>query len=272
MSAVAWPSHAAYDVATKREVIDEARLLTDAADGTLDEHSLVEAALLAGSLQLNSEIKTCLATFAEIAADCDAIIRPELSDREKALAIHAFLHNQVLHTYRTDASDVAEPLSSGEYNCVSGSVLFVALAQRHGLHAHAVQLPEHVRCELIADGVAMPIEMTSHNPSAGKAIHKRMRPLSDVTLLATLYYNRGVAAFDRGDLPTAIEMNQQALQLDPDCRPAKENLLAAINNRVVELMKANAKFEALKLLEHGLGIEPGYRPFQVNRAYLMQRS
>jgi tetratricopeptide (TPR) repeat protein len=176
-----------------------------------------------------------------------------------------------LRTYRSDASDVAEVLAAGEYNCVSASVLFVELAKRHGLNAYAVQLPEHVRCEVLIDGVAMPIETTSLNPSAGKFTRKRTRPLGDVTLIATLYYNRGVAAFDQGDLPTAIELNQQAIALDPECRPAKENLLAAINNRVVELMKANAKFEALKLLEHGLGIEPGYRPFQVNRAYLLQR-
>jgi hypothetical protein len=272
MSAVAWPSHAAYDVAAQRELIGETELLADAADGKLDEHSLVEAALIAGSLQRNSEIKACLTTFAAIAADCDAVIDASMSDREKAIAIHAFLHDQVLQTYRSDASDVAEVLTTGEYNCVSASVMFVALANRHGVNAHAVQLPEHVRCEVLADGVAMPVEMTSHNPAAGKATRKRMRPLSDVTLTATLYYNRGVAAFDHGDLPTAIELNQLAMQLDPECRPARENLLAAINNRVVELMKSNSKFEALKLLDHGLAIDPAYRPFQVNRAYLMQRS
>ena len=96
--------------------------------------------------------------------------------------------------------------------------------------------------------------------------------LNGVTLVATLYYNRGVAAFDHGDLTAAIKLNEIAVDLDPACRPARENLLAAINNRVVELMKSDAKRDALQLLDRGLRIEPGYRPFQVNRAYLTEKS
>ena len=270
--AVAWPSHAAYEVAIDRQQDAERQLLADAIDGRLDGHSLVEGALIAGGTTRPQALKEQLRRFDEIAQELSASLHPGLSDRDKACAIHAYLHERVLREYTSDASDVAKTLTSGVYNCVSASVLFVALAEQSGLKAHAVQLPEHVRCEVMTDGVAITIETTSHNAAVQRGSRKRSRLLNDVTLVATLYYNRGVAAFDNGDLPAAISLNEIAVDLDPACRPARENLLAAINNRVVELMKNDAKNDALQLLDRGLRIEPGYRPFQVNRAYLTQKS
>ena len=270
--AVAWPSHAAYEVAPHRQPNKEQQLREDARDGQLDQHSLVEAALIASGTVEPSSLGETLERFEAVSHQLRNFLAGTVSDRDKAIAIHAFLHEQVLRTYRTDASDVAETLKTGAYNCVSASVLYIALAEQSGLKAHAVQLPEHVRCEVLVDGIAMPIETTSINASAGRPQRKRVRVLNDVMLIATLYYNRGVAAFDTGNLDAAIDLNEVAVELDADCRPARENLLAAINNRVVELMKANAKTDALRLLDHGLQIAPKYRPFQVNRAYLTQQS
>ena len=270
--AVAWPSHAAYEVGGERQRDLERQLFVDAIDGSLDGHSLVEGALIAGGTVRTQALKEQLGRYDEIAEELSASLDATQSDREKAYAIHAFLHDRVLRDYASDASDVAKTLSSGVYNCVSASVLFVALAEQSGLKAHAVQLPEHVRCEVIADGAAISIEMTSLNASTLRGSRKRTRMLNGVTLVATLYYNRGVAAFDHGDLTAAIKLNEIAVDLDPACRPARENLLAAINNRVVELMKSDAKNDALQLLDRGLRIEPGYRPFQVNRAYLTQKT
>ena len=268
--AVAWPSHAAYETSPSRQARSERRLLDDAIDGRLNRHSLVEAALLAGGTTPPKQLGKLVGRFEKLAYEVNNSLDTRQSIAERARAIHAFMHEYVLVNYRIDASDLAETLETGAYNCVSASVLFVALAERCGLDAHAVQLPEHVRCEVIADGVVLPIETTSLSAAVPSTSRHRVRVLTDVTLIATLYYNRGVAAFDGGDLQSAIDLNTIAVDLDPACRQARDNLLAAINNRVVQLVNANERTNALQLLDQGLQIDPEYRPFQVNRAYLQQ--
>lgn len=272
MYAIVGPSHAAFESAGSRPSRSEHRLLADAMDGRLHEYSLMEAALVAGGTTTSAEIEPVLQRFESLVQELRRTLDTTAPVANQARAVHAFLHSQVLVAYRTEASDVAEALTTGTYNCVSGSVLYVALAQRCGLNAHAVQLPEHVRCEVLADGMAIPIETTSLNPAASlhSAKSRRTRILNDVTLMATLYYNRGVAAFDSGDLERAISLNTIAIDLDPTCKVARANLLAAINNRVVELMKSRNPAAARQLLEQGLRIEPDYRPFLANRAYLQQ--
>ena len=269
--AVACPSQASFDRASGRPSSVESNLLADAADGRLDEHSLLEAVLIAGGLTSDVQLAKPRTQFEKLAAELAQELDATFPAGERAEAIHAFLHRRALKEYRADASHVAETLESGVYNCVSGSVLFVALAERQGLSAHAVQLPEHVRCEVIADDLAKSVEMTSLSASLVRSSRQRPRVLSAVALLATIYYNRGVVAFDAGDLESAISLNTIAVELDPACQPARENLLAAINNRVVELMKGHQAREALELLEHGLSIAPDYRPLVANRAYLLKQ-
>jgi tetratricopeptide (TPR) repeat protein len=248
-------------------------LLADAADGRLDQYSLVEAALVVAGTSDRVELRRLGKKFDALADEAVRSLDSKSPAQERAAAIRQFLHERVLDQYRSDASNVAETLRNGSFNCVSASVLFVALAQRCGLNAHAVQLPEHVRCEVIADGLAMPIETTALIAGGGQplGLPSRRRPartLTPVELIATIYYNRGVAAFDSGNLQAAIDLNTIAVELDPDCRQARDNLLAAINNRVVELVKGNESGQALQLLDHGLEIAPRYQPFLTNRDYL----
>jgi tetratricopeptide (TPR) repeat protein len=268
----AWPSQASFDTDESRPASVDRRLLTDAYDGQLNEFSLIEAAVRAGGKTSPRELTSLLSRFDRLADLVTRELRHLSSAREQALAIHGLLHESVLIEYQTDASDVAETLRSGAYNCVSASILFVELAKRAGLQAHAVQLPEHVRCEVVLDGAAVPIEMTSiHLPFAAAAKAGRRRVLSDVELLATIYYNRGVQAFDTGNLESAIRLNTLALELDPDCHPARSNLLAAINNRVVELVQSHQHLQANQLLEQGLRVAPAYKPFLANQAYLRKQ-
>jgi transglutaminase-like putative cysteine protease len=265
----AWPSRASFDADGSRPAHFDRQLLADADDGRLDEHSLIGATLRAGGLISPQDLASLEGRFELLAGQMGVELQDLATAHERTVAIHRLLHERVFSEYQTDASDVAETLRSGAYNCVSASILFVELARRFGLDAHAVQLPEHVRCEVIVDGATVPVEMTSIGaPLAARAKSGRVRVLSDVELLATVYYNRGVKAFDTGDLDAAIRLNTLALELDPDCRPARANLLAAINNRVVQLVQHHEHSQASVLLEQGLRVAPAYKPFLTNRAYL----
>ncbi len=269
----AWPSQASFDTTGDgRPVSIDYRLLKDTWDGHLDEHSLVEAAIRAGGNTSPHDLSRLLARYGQLQQQLVTEVCQLPSPRERVHAIHSLLHNSLLLEYHVDASDVAQTLRSGAYNCVSASILFVELAQRAGLDAHAVQFPEHVRAEVVIDGVTVPVEMTSvQSPFTAPSRSGRARVLSDIQLLATIYYNRGVKAFDTGDLDLAISLNTLALELDPDCRPARANLLAAINNRVVELVKQHRHLQAGELLEQGLRVAPAYKPFLANREYLRKQ-
>jgi tetratricopeptide (TPR) repeat protein len=268
----AWPSQASFDTDDARPASVDRHLLNDARDGRLDEHSPIEAAMRAGGETSPRELTSLLSRFDQLANRVASDLQLVPSPRERALTVHRLLHDGVLIEYQTDASDVAETLRSGAYNCVSASILFVELARTAGLEAYAVQLPEHVRCEVVLDGVSVPVEMTSvESPFAATTRSGRARILSDLELLATIYYNRGVKAFDSGNLASAISLNTLALELDPDCHPARSNLLAAINNRVVELVRNHQHLQANRLLEQGLRVAPAYKPFLANQAYLRQQ-
>lgn len=268
-----WPSHAAIDVTTGDGANIERQLLDDAADGRLDQHSLIEAALIAGGTTNRAKLRELETRFESLADEISWSVSSQQTAGDRALAIRSALHQRLLAEYGVNASDVGKTLENGAFNCVSASVLFVVLAERCGLNAHAVQLPEHVRCEVIADGLAMPIETTSATITAQRVSARgSSRKLNDVKIIATIYYNRGVTAFDKGDLDLAIELNTIATRLDPGCQPARDNLLAAINNRVVELVKGHKSAQALELLDQGLRIDPAYRPFLANRAYLQRQS
>jgi hypothetical protein len=233
---------------------------------------LVEAALVAGGTYAHTQTTTLLERFDALVVELRSSFGQATTVQERVSTIHDFLHRRVLTgRYETNASDLAETLKHGRYNCVTASVLFVAFARSCNLSAIAVQLPEHVRCEVLMDGTAMAVETTSRSAfttsSGGMS-----RSLTDQQLIATIYYNRGVAAFDAGDLERSTELNQIALELDPRCLPARENLLAAINNRVVAMLRVGQLAAAARLLDWGDQFGPGYEPFRVNRAILDEKS
>jgi hypothetical protein len=139
-----WPSHAAYVANARRTSNVEQRLLADATDGQFDQHSLVVAALIASGTT-GPMLYRLQARFESLANEFTQSLEPRMPALERASVLRKFLHTRILSHYRTDASDLAVTLETGDFNCVTASVLFVALAQRVGITAYAVQLPEHVR-------------------------------------------------------------------------------------------------------------------------------
>src|SRR5690606_35748384 len=137
-------------------------------------------------------------------------------------------------------------MDGGPFNCVSAPILYPLLAARCRVSAMAMSVPGHVWCRV--EGVPdIDIESTSRDwfairakyrgiptrqVSAAMAGHRRRtivgRPLDDEKLLAVLHYNRGVSLIHQGRLAAAAWQNLQAVALDPECQPARENLAAVI--------------------------------------------
>jgi tetratricopeptide (TPR) repeat protein len=100
---------------------------------------------------------------------------------------------------------------------------------------------------------------------------KRERRLTDVGLLAVMYYNRGVDLLEVGNHEAAIAANRTALQLDQANDAARANLLAGLNNWSLELGRRGDFAQALRTLETGLQFAPEYGLFHENLVALHQQ-
>ena len=268
----------------------ERGLFADAADGRWDEHSLLGAALIASGV-LDAEARQRYeARFDEIAAELEEPGPLTGSPRRRAQALFERMHGRVLTGgYQIDATHLTLALDSGRFNCVSASVLFNCLAARFGLSARGLEIPGHAMSRLILpDGPvdvettcpgwfrlmdepakqAELLEKTIGSRLAARSASAARREVSDVELVATIYYNRGVDLLGRKQFAEAQAANAKALRLDPSSTTARDNLLATINNWAVDAGSAGRHAEAVELLRRGIDLDPDYETFQVNYVHV----
>jgi tetratricopeptide (TPR) repeat protein len=261
----------------------EDRLFADAADGRWDDHSLLAASLVASGVSDRRQVGSYEDKVARL---IDELRRSGVvagSPRQKAEAIFEFLHRRVLvGGYQLDATDLALVLNEGRFNCVSASVLFNCLAESFGLRARGLEIPGHAMSRLLLPEGPLDVETTCPEwfrllgdpKKQAELVEKRLgvrpkdepapREVSDVELVATIYYNRGVDLLAQKEFAQAVAANAKALELDPSSATARGNLLATLNNWAIELGAQGRYAEAVELLSQGLAIDPGYATFRAN--------
>ena len=268
----------------------ERGLFTDAADGRWDEHSLLGAALVASGVADVEALGRYQAHFDELADELEESGRVTGSPRRRAQALFERMHRRILTGgYQIDATDLTLALDRGRFNCVSASVLFNCLAARFGLPARGLEIPGHAMSRLTPPGGAVDVETTCpgwfrlmDDPEkqaelvektigrrlAEKSASAERREVSDVELVATIYYNRGVDLLGQKHFAEAVAANAKALRLDPSSTTARGNLLATINNWAVDAGSAGRHAEAVGLLRRGIALDPDYETFQVNYVHV----
>jgi hypothetical protein len=180
----------------------------------------------------------------------------------KARAIHSYIHDKILQgEYTLSASDVAEVLAGGDYNCASVSALFLTLADAFDLDACAASVLGHVWCRVRTDDGAFDIETTCRDwfdlaaaradfapaeharQSQAWQDHRRRvaqaRELDQAAHVAVFHYNRGVQLLRQGEFTAAATANLRALELDWQCEPAYGNLWAALGGHQAREPAAN---------------------------------
>ena len=90
------------------------------------------------------------------------------------------------------------------------------------------------------------------------------REVSEVELVATIYYNRGVDLLAQKRFADALAANAKALRLDSSNLTARGNLLATINNWAIELGSQGRYSDAAGLLTQGMALDPSYNTFKAN--------
>lgn len=281
----------------------EGRLLAEAQSGRLQGLDLLMAAMLAGGSS-PQKVRSLLERFDGQLRRIQARVDPQAAPLVRLRQAFRGLHAEILHGgYDIAASNPGEAIQTGRFNCVSASLLFKLIAEFLGFEVQVMQTPTHAYCRVKCENVWVPVECTSPHALDGSANHAGIvdwpgskqkddganeprwlgrpmvsksqrsdwqtsgedgRGVSDTQLLGTIYYNRGVAAILERQFETAVLTNLRAVQLDPESRSARDNLLASLNNWAIALAERGKYAEAAARLHLALAIRPDSEPIQAN--------
>jgi tetratricopeptide (TPR) repeat protein len=266
----------------------DADMLADAADGRLDHFTLLEGALISGGAKHKSDLAAASRRLDSLWLEVGEPLIDRLSSHDRPRAIFSALHRLVLTgKYDAECTEVQRTLETGNYNCVTASVLYLELCRRHGLQGTAIAVPAHIYCRLLGkqDEDVQTTCKDWFEVRVGKATSPaiqaltrqiathamRPRELTDVQLLGKVYYNRGVSQLEVHDYAAAIALLKTSLLLDPSDQPARNNLLAAHNNWALALCDAGKYELAAEKLSLGRAVDADYGPLLTNDLYVHQK-
>jgi tetratricopeptide (TPR) repeat protein len=270
----------------------ERRLFADATDGRWQKLSLLSAGLIASGVDRPERLSHYEAKFADLVAELRRSNTVVGTPRQQARTIFEFLHSRVLRGgYRLECTEMTVALDDGRFNCVSASVLFNCLAGRFGLRTCGLEGNAHAMSRLILADATMDLETTCPDwfqrlaepprqpGEAERAVvadrvaggGPRPRVVTDVELVSTIYYNRGVGLLAQKQFAEAMAANAKAMRLDPQGTSARGNLLAGINNWAIDLSVAGRWDEAAELLRQGLSLDPGSRILEANFVHVYRQ-
>lgn len=167
---------------------------------------------------------------------------------------------------------VGETLCTGRYNCLTASILYVAVCRQQGITAQVAASFGHVRVELIVDGTPVWIEMTDPvwHPSRMRLTGEHQ--IDDTQTLARLAYNRGTRLARQGEYAAAIRWLRKSVRLDPDYQESKDNLAATFNNWAISQIEAGNFSRARNLVADGLRYQHQAEELLRTQAYLNRTS
>jgi tetratricopeptide (TPR) repeat protein len=249
------------------------RLLADAQDGELGQFDLLSACLIAGGVSDAEELakqRRLLIVAIDDVLGQDLVIG---TAAERAEVLWQRLHAEVLTgRYDKEATDLRRVMATGDFNCLSATVLFGALCERANIPVEYWSQPGHVYCRLSVHGQR--IEAASRQwGAATHSLHASApaRRITPVQLVGKFYYNRGVEQLQRREFERGIASLRRASQLDPLDGDARANLLAGLNNWALALVEQDQPAAAAALIGRGLLIDPSYAPLVANQRYLAER-
>ncbi len=260
----------------------EVSLIEDMTDGRLDRFTLLEASLIAGGIDTSDELRIQERRFAEASRVMNIVPAPGQDSASEAAAILEELHRHVLTgAYLPLCTQLHRTLQNGDYNCVTATILFRCLAEPRGLEVTTWGEPGHVFCRLEGSAPVI-IQTTSprgvlaeqvpaaaaEGPVDEADAQARGRALSDVQLVAKIYYNRGVALLEHDAFAAALPLLMRAAELDEEDPAARRNLLACLNNWAVSECRCGRFEKALRLLAQGHALSPDYPDFLGNEIYV----
>lgn len=242
---------------------------------TIDHgHDLLELALRASGISGQAQLERHRARFERSVGRLQQQARHSRSPRDQAAGILHVLHSEHLTgTFDPRCGSLVETLDQGRFNCVTASLLYVALAERIGLSTTVLHASGHVRVRVNAEN---PFELEPTAADWFRRSDARLlawqsppRELSSVALVGKLHYNQAVQALERHDFAGAIKALERSLLCDPADADARHNLLAALNNGAIAACDAKRFSDARQLLKRARNIDPTYQTLAANELHLL---
>ncbi len=174
------------------------------------------------------------------------------------LLIYCFREGKI--SVRKTAS-VAAALEHRRGTCVTLAIIYVSMARRLGLDAHAVATPVHVFVRVRLPDRVRNVELMESGIELDDDLYRRryrisqealdagvfMRDLTDDELIAQLLSNQGVALSRQGKTKGALRRYDKALKLHP-------TFIAAWYNRGIDLMQLGKLKKALASFDEAIRI------------------
>ncbi|MDA1051247.1 MAG: tetratricopeptide repeat protein [Planctomycetota bacterium] len=261
--------------------VTEQLLLADATDDSLDDFSLLEGALIASGVTDLQKVEHYRSDFAHriaaiVTSGGDGPTAITTSER-----VYQFLHSEILTgQYHSTCTELDRTLDEGDYNCVTATILYHCICHVHGLSPVAVATNTHVRSRFLEDQTC-DVETTCRewfdvvrrDPQAQvlRTQGQVTRQLSDVQLLAKIYYNRGVSLLEKKDFDQAIALLRTSQLLDPADEPTRDNMAAGLNNWALAECDAGNFERAVELIQEGCREHSEFEPLLANDVHIHQR-
>ena len=249
----------------------------DGAYSQTEDTSLLDAALVASGVTDSTKRSAYRARLETIVSRLERAPGDKRSVQSQGQTLLRGLFEHLLTgRYQAACTEVDRTLDTGDYNCVTATILYRYLAVRAGLPVTTLAERHHVYCRLDSDP-PVTIQTTSAAGflidigAASRPGSEQARELTDEQLVAKICYNRGVALAERRQFRAAVDLLQIACRLDVADTVARQNLLAGLNNWGLAEADAGHWQVAAEILTDGLRLAPDCAALRDNEVHVYQR-
>ena len=191
------------------------------------------------------------------------------SERVKADEVLMLMYEKTLRRYSARQTRITTMFDEGTYNCVSSSVLYLALAKAAGLDVIGNRAPDHCFCSVIIDGKKFDVETTNpmgFNPgekrmieqngsgtkyaTVPKKIYNGRYEISDAMLVSLVARNINSIEMDKKNYETAVPVAASRfvfIQNDDvsQYNDGRKDLDVTFSNYAAELQKKKKFYESM---------------------------
>lgn len=271
---------------------NEYDLLAEGLQRHFNSFTLLDAALISSGITEDQDLIQCKKMYMQIQQAYLKELSVQDTELIRAEKLLNFMHKHVLTGgYQLEDTTLMNLFRHGRYNCVTATILYCCLARSANVKVTAVELPGHAMCRVQTQRGFIDVETTCStwfnyldDPETRARVIQdlvrqaqpnttsvQIRPITDVELIAKVYYNRGVDFLAKNEYRSALRANALALLYDPTSETAHGNLLATMNNWAILFCQEKNFVSATELLRRGIQEEPQYATFKNNHVHVYHR-
>ncbi len=222
-----------------------------------------------------------LQQYHRLAQEVKSVEYHKMDLAERGEAVLRLMYRDVMKKYVALESSVTAMFQKGQYNCVSATLLYVALAKEAGLETTIYKTTDHSFCAIQVDGRLIEVETTNpygFEPGTKKSIPSNKKGGSSWAVIPQQHYRNKIVISDRvlasligGNISTlAMRENDYRLAVPLSiaryeftrkeettaARQVKEEFDVVATNYVSHLQKTGRVLAALDWMEQAIGTWP----------------